>query len=305
MKTSTFVHRLCAALGLLAFSTCFPSGWAAEQSTGAKNAPSSREKQDSGYDLEIINGQVLYHGASRPASLANVVEVLRDRYRDANIVLSPGLGTCTVSDLKLRASRLPEELEALRVATGNKFQVRSPAGAPSSIDPSTGLPVPEPDHSSSGLFILEAMRTPENERMVEAFNIGPYLQWVREHPKDGNQKDQRPEDNLEKIQKIVLETLQRANPDSFDQNRASDFAYYQDANLFVVIGSREAVDIARKIINALPGMASIDNSVASRYGLNPAASAGAPEDAFRRRYGFTPSSAPPPARKGPDQPAPK
>ncbi len=307
MKTSTFVCGLCAALGFAALSTCLPSGWAAEQNSAAKNSPSTRETRGPEYDLEIVDGQVLSHGRKLPASLANVVEVLRDRYRQANIVLSPRLGTCTVSDLKLRASRLPEELEALRIATGNKFIVHPPAGPPSTIDPNTGLPVQAPDYSS-GLFVLEAVRTPDSERVVEAFNVGPYLQWVREHPRDESQKEQRPEENLERIQKIVLETLQRFNPDSFDQNRVADFAYYRDANLFVIIGSREAVDIARKIINVLPGMASIDNSVASHYGLNPAAPPGAPDarmDEFRRRYGLGPASAQPPERNAPAQPATK
>jgi hypothetical protein len=58
--------------------------------------------------------------------LGNVVDVLRDRYTNANIVMSPGLAKLRISDLKLRAGHLADELEAIRVASGGKFEWTGP-----------------------------------------------------------------------------------------------------------------------------------------------------------------------------------
>src|SRR5258706_11054377 len=76
------------------------------------------------YDLEIVNGEVIQKGPKKErvlATLATVVDVLRERYADANLVISPGLASLPIGDLKLRARNLPEELEAIRVAGGAKF----------------------------------------------------------------------------------------------------------------------------------------------------------------------------------------
>ena len=50
-----------------------------------------------------------------------MVELLRERHDGANLVLSPGLPRIKIMNLKLRATSLEQELEALRVASGNKF----------------------------------------------------------------------------------------------------------------------------------------------------------------------------------------
>ncbi len=288
MNISSFSRRWSVALGVATVWIGVPVAILAQDKPA--NSPSAAVGSNaSGYDLEIVDGQVLHRGQKMPATLANVVELLRQRYLHANIVLSPGLGTLPVADLKLRASRLPEELEALRIACGQKFIVQPPAHGAPGVDPTTGLPVGQAD-VGSGLFVLEAVHSPQDERVVEAFNIGPYLQWLREQGKDPSQKEQRAEDQLEQVKKMIFDTLQRFDPDNPEQNRITDFQFHQNANLFVVIGKREAVDIARKIINVLPGMATIDDSVARHYGLTPSAAPGVSDpaaDVFRRRYGPT------------------
>src|SRR5207248_148278 len=113
----------------------------------------------------------VWQGHKLEPTLANVVDALRERYNEANIVLSPGLAKLKISDLKLRGGRLMENLEAIRVASGGKFDWTSPGvqGGPAMVDPATGLPasaaVVEPN---TGLFILrDPAPTPETERMVE------------------------------------------------------------------------------------------------------------------------------------------
>src|SRR5262249_28890699 len=88
------------------------------------------------YDLEISNGTLVLEGKKTEATLANVVEVLRARYQQANIVIAPGLAQLKISDLKLRAGQLVDELEAVRVASGEKFEVIGPrSGVGPPIDP--------------------------------------------------------------------------------------------------------------------------------------------------------------------------
>ena len=123
------------------------------------------------YDLEIVDGILVLDGRKMEATLANVVDALRTRYQDANIAVAPGLGKLKISDLKLRAGQLTDELEAVRVASGNKFDIKGPGGVPV-IDPNTGRPLNE--SSNSGLFVLQGPpATEQSERYVEAFNIEP------------------------------------------------------------------------------------------------------------------------------------
>ena len=104
------------------------------------------------YDLEIKDGQLLRPTGKVEATLANVIDALRDRYTEANIVLSPGLANLKIADLKLRASGLGEELQAVRVASGEKFEVIGPSFQPEQMDPKTGLPIAGAVHR--GLFVL-------------------------------------------------------------------------------------------------------------------------------------------------------
>ena len=84
----------------------------------------------------------------------------------------------------------------------------------------------------------------------------------------------------------------------------------------MVIGSREAVDVARKVVNALPGqprMSAVadpgqaDRDFRARYGLGPRGAQSEPvvqspdetQEQFRRRYGLRDNipANPPPNKK--------
>jgi hypothetical protein len=216
-----------------------------------------------GYDLVIADGQ-LVNGpkGTVDATLGNVVNALLQMHPVANIVLSPGLSTVRVSDLKLRTSRLQEELEAIRVASGSKFDWTGPGSpapnvaSPSVIDPSTGLPTGGGD-PNTGLFVLrEPMPTPETHRMVEAFNLEPYLEWLRskQEPKASPEERERQiQKSLSEIQLIVMETIDKLKQgQSSSADDAPSFQFHRGANLMIVIGTNEAVDVARRIVMALP-----------------------------------------------------
>jgi len=265
--------------------------------------------------LEVKEGLVVSggpHARKVTASLANVIDAVRDRYPEANIVIAPGLANMSISDLKLRTGNISEELEAIRVARGGKFEC---SGGPGNVvvDPTTGLPTGS-GSNNKGLFTLREPTAPENQRVVEAFNIGPYLQSAREDEVDSTQvkpgqrgdkkeskefRERRADQMLDQLKIIILQTISALHPGTAEQ---PNFQFHQGANLLVIIGSREAVDVARKVVNALPGQARLPEPQVStsenerfrkRYGLMPNTGPGqghtiAPNltDEFRRRYGL-------------------
>jgi hypothetical protein len=255
-------------------------------------ATTASDAKSSGYNLEIVDGKLILPGGKVEATLGNVIDALREQYTEANLVLAPGLAKLRVADLKLRAGRLMDELEGLRVATGGKFEIQGPSIAVQSLDPTTGLPVGS-GKPNAGLFVLRDPRpSGPTERMAEAFNIGPYLEWLHH----GSQKPATDESAVDEICNIIRDTISdfKGNASDADQPK---WQYHRGATLLVVIGNIESVEIARKIVNALPGMSAIADSARARYGLGvpspgDAASRAAAEEAFRARYGLIRSSPP-------------
>jgi hypothetical protein len=252
----------------------------------------SSEPKPQNYDLEVKAGGIVTDGAhskSITAILANVIDTVRNRYPDANIVISPGLGNIPVSDLKLRTSSIPEELEAIRVACGGKFEW---SGGVTHVD-QANLPT-DAASNNRGLFTLREPTAPENQRIVEAFNIGPYLQSGREGEPEsaGRQSDKieskevrerRTEEMLEQLKDIILDTISALHPDNAER---PNFQFHRGASVLIVIGSRDSIEVARKVVNALPGQASLHPQMSASFepGMNSAQ-----REAFMRRYGLTPN----------------
>jgi len=244
------------------------------------------------YDLEVVDGKLFRDGKILEASLGNAVDVLRERYPDANIVLSPGLAKLKVSDLKLRAGRLEDELEALRIASGEKFGVQAHVGPNGPIDPATGLPT-HGNKAASDLFILKGeVSSHETTRTIEAFNIDPYLQWV-EH-KSAKQEEDVPK-SLEELNSMIRDAILQLNPNGFIESDFPSFSFHSGAHVLVVTGTQQAVEVARKIIRALPGEEVLQASfVGDRLRLvttPEAREAEAADEAFRKRYGLKPRPA--------------
>ncbi len=261
-------------------------------------------------ELQILDGQIDRPQGKVEATLPNVVDALRDQYQDANIVLSPSLAKVKVGDLKLRAGRLIDELEAVRIASGEKFEVQAPNGPiPQQIDPNTGLPVGSVRSSNAGLFVLRAARPiGQNRRVVEAFNISPYVEWLRHQPKQavGGGVEQAP--GPDEIELMILSTLRDFQGDAAETDQPS-FRYHRGTGLLIVIGTVDSVEVARKIVNVLPGMSSVSQESRAAFGLEPGqyvspadrAARQRAEDAFRARYGLMPrSAAPAQPEPGPD-----
>jgi len=277
--------------------------WMPRSVVAENKPPASIGSAQPGYDLEINDGQLVGAPKERgsEATLGNVVDSLRDRYKTFNIVLSPGLAKVKISDLKLRAGHLADELEAIRVASGLKFEWLGPGSAgpnlpPGSstqtVDPTTGqLVATSPIETNTGLFILrEPSPTAESARTVEAFNIGPYLQWLRtkQDPKEAqDRREQEMAKSLEELERIVAITLESLKQGSSVE--MPSIRYHRGANLLIVTGTSEAVEVARKVVNALPGQA---GQAAGETGPSDPFGGSGMSPEFAKRYGLLPPTAP-------------
>ena len=251
--------------------------------------PTPQKRPASPYALEIVDGTFLRKGHLTEAALANVVDALRDLWPEANIVLAPELAKLKVAELKLRSvGQLPEALEALRVASGYRFEWRRgwPGGA-AAIDPATGLPVTA---GESALYVLDlglgSQGNPGERarRSVEVFNLSGYLQHL------GKKDEKEVGDSLHQIEMIVFKTLvnlARLNEDNLPENELlPDFQFHPGASLLIVIGSPDALDVARKIVTALPGVPPVAASGALAPPSPEEATRAAEEEAIARRYGL-------------------
>jgi hypothetical protein len=287
MKMLNKLWQVVAAAGMTAALAQLSPSASAGQPTLAPPGTMANNPASSGYNLEVVDGKLILPAGKVEATLGNVIDALRDQYTEANLVLAPGLAKLKVADLKLRAGRLMDELEGLRVATGGKFEIQGPNNpGPVQVDPTTGLPIGGTT-SNGGLFVLRDPRpTRPTERAVEAFNIGPYIDWLRHN--DGQKRDTE-DQALNQIGKIIQDSIEDFKADSGDADRPT-WKYHPGATLLVVIGNIESVEIARKIVNALPGMSAIAANARAGYGLGY--SQNAAEDAFRARYGLAPAASP-------------
>jgi hypothetical protein len=294
MKTCTLPFRLIPCVNLTVALVCLPCLPTPAEPLAPPAA--TTDIKAANYNLEIEEGQLVRPGGRVEATLANVVNALRDEYTNANIVLAPGLAKLKVSDLKLRAGSLAQELEAVRVACFDKFEIQA-VGGPAvrvDVDPTTGLPldlttgVPLQGgkRENPGLFVLrEPKPTPETQRVFEAFNIGPYLEWLRRQSTgSGKTNVDLTDQGLEEIAQIIHDTVSDVKGVSPDNQPT--WQYHKGATLLVVIGTRDSVEIAGKIVNVLPGMNSVGEQSRAQSGRASPDRAAA-DEAFRRRYGLS------------------
>lgn len=248
------LHRLFRII-CLAVLVGFPlsAARAADKPRAAK-APALADP--STFDLWIENDVFLWMGKELPPTLGNIVDALRENHNgQANFVLAPGLGKLKIADVKLRGGNLADQLEALRVASGEKFEWVA--------NPKTPDPFGAPDSgfvsgsSASSLYVLrEPTPTVNSERTVEAFNLSGYLQWLASKQDQKEAEASRMnaiQTSLKVIQDIAAETIAVYQQGRSDSAELPHFQFHRGANLLIVIGTRETVDIVQRIINALPG----------------------------------------------------
>ncbi|MCW5554281.1 MAG: hypothetical protein KIS67_19245 [Verrucomicrobiae bacterium] len=326
MKTFHLPPSILAARNLAAMLTLLAVGVSAQEPPAVRATPAS-ESVSSGYDESVFDllaadGVLVRDGKKVEASLGNVVDVLRARYPDANLVLSPGLAKLKIADLKLRGGRLCDELEAIRVASGAKFEWLAPDSAgpnqpPASgqfqVDPITGLPLPRPtgDNLNRGLFVLRAPPPrPEEQRIIEAFNLGGYLDWLWSQQEKQSEKSREAiaKQGMDELLRILEGTIQWYSQSAQPAAKSLDspgFQFHPGANLLIVIGTVDSVEIVRRVVSALPGQPDVELRQHASRGFGRSGQSGAEiEDTFRRRYGLPAPPVAPPAPAPPSAQSP-
>lgn len=233
--------RNLLSINVITLSTCLLLGLnATVQAQNAAFAP-QRQASVAGFDIEIADGVFTHKGETVDATLENVVDMLRDQHPEANIIVAPEVPPILIETLKIRATDLGMELEALHVASGRRFNV---VGSGSRESP---------------LYVLEA--APEGQRAqlrVEAFSLSGYFASL---PKTGD------EDEDEAVIARKIHELERMVDETVDIYRAIDedvsgrssarrtvlnMRFHRGANLVILIGDPRSIEIAGKVIGALP-----------------------------------------------------
>ena len=167
---------------------------------------------------------------SVPATIENLAKYLKVENPDLNIVLSPGTAEHSINDLKLRSGDMKAITEAVTIATDSKIRGSQLSG------------------KDNWTFMVQ--RPPNQQQQVEVFNLTGYIE-VLNTPNE-NVIAQK----LDEVEQIIIQTLrnleQRQNGES-GSSQSPEFRFHAGTSLLIVMGTPQAIDVSRKIVNALPG----------------------------------------------------
>lgn len=261
MKASPF-HRLAAILvvcGLFCLQTV------------AGQTPSAA----TGRELKIVGGKIVdtsKNGPAVPATLSNVVGILSENYPDASITVV-GVDDVVIDTLTLRiAPRTARRTGALRIALAALVEA-------------SGRRVRVQDFGEQD-FVLAADRSPIGRRTADVFNLGPLLS--NNQARHLERQLQETETSLAAIRKVMgndhprvvdlntqIEILKASRaqmgtpPDSTkvieqikqtvdvtlhilkSAEKPPEFQFHAGANLLIVVGGDEAIEVTRKVVAAL------------------------------------------------------
>lgn len=237
--------------GMLLASMCL--GTATGQSTGDSSDSSADAAPNKlqgvvPYSLVIEDGVLIRGEEGVEATLENVLDVLRAAHPEINIVVTPDVPKLVLGDLKLRASDPRMELAALRAASGERFMWEEP---PVQIDSMNDQGL---DVSEQPLFILRPAPEMSRRLRVEAFSLSGYLASL---PKvaDPDETIERVLYKVAELEEIVDRTVSvYVEMEGGGDERMLNLKYHRGSDLLVLIGDALSVDIASKVVGALPGV---------------------------------------------------
>ena len=178
-------------------------------------------------------------GSGVQAYVDQVVGVLKDLHPGLNIVVPPVLSKVKVGDLKyiqpagLEETQIIDVLEAIRAASDDKFEW-SKAGGKTSPFVFTANP---------------AMVAAMPRRTMEVFNMSGYIEQL------GTQDRAKIRAALDEVYQIIdISTRDMVGGDYEQESQIyHSYRFHESAKLLVVNGVPEFVEVARKVVNALPG----------------------------------------------------
>jgi hypothetical protein len=208
-------------------------------------APSDEHLKVENGDIWIRNPGQPY-AAVGPATVGNAVKALRKLYVNATFAVDPRVAELPLTDLVVRANEPITDLAALRTACGGRFNL--------GVEPNS-------------LYTLQRNNSTDldpskkEDRNIECFNLTGYLGRIITPEDEKNQqtdeakaqaKDKRAQQTREavdQLKSIIADTIK-----DFDATIGEPhFQFYGQAQLLIVTGSHRAIEIAAKVIHALPG----------------------------------------------------
>jgi hypothetical protein len=249
---------LTATLALAAWAAC-------GQDTHPGPAPSAAEAVFGGGPRQgswKVDGDQIWIMIMRPgqkstwtglgeANVHNAVKALTELYPNVTFAMDPRVAEKRVGELIDRVNDPLSDLNALRVASGNAFDIRS--GGMSDL-----LFMLEPNSST-----LAAATPKPEDRTVECFNLTGYLQPMSTLDKaaqgrgnGGGNPMAFLDSHTDKTIAYLKDIIRHAITDLEPSMQQPHFQFYADGGLLIVTGSKRAIDVAAKVIYALPGASS-------------------------------------------------
>ncbi len=177
------------------------------------------------FTLEIRNGVIMEGGKpTRDATIGAIMEYLKKQNALFSLALGPGVANVKVGDLILRQPEF--EIGAICQAISN-----CTAGAVEADNPGGG--------QSWTLVFAQAQ-----SREVAVFNLTNYL-----NP-DGKAEDKAIQEKLASVTDIIFKTLTDLDP-AFSDATQPHYQFHRGANLLVVTGSHQAMQVAGQVVQAL------------------------------------------------------
>jgi hypothetical protein len=210
---------------------------AATENLAAQATTAPREehlKVEQGAIFFRLPGKAWNNGIS-PANVGNAVKALRALYPDATFAVDPRVAELPLTDLVIRANELNTDLWALRTACGGGFDL----GGDGSLHLLQHNKSTEFNASKSG------------DRKIECFNLTGYLERMKKS--EENKREPQTEKAIAELQSIIENTIK----DFDDTIAAPHFRFHPQAQLLIVTGSQRAIEVAARVIHALPGQQSL------------------------------------------------
>jgi len=241
--------------------------WPAHGQEASVEPPHAKEKAAGPLveHLKVEHGAVFFrwpgkawNNGDTPATVGTAVKALRALYPDDTFAVDPRVAELPLTDLVIRANEPDTDLWALRTACGGGFDL---GGAPSL-------------HLLQHNKYTEFNASKREVRNIECFNLTGYFGRIisPEDPKKQQQTDQakdqakderqrHTDEAIDKLQDIIKNTIADFDPTIAPPH----FQFYPQAQLLIVTRSQRAIEVAAKVIHALPGQQS---PVGRVFGLN-------------------------------------
>ncbi len=243
-----------AVVALAPWPACGQQTPAAAPPGGAVlTAPLDEHLKVEGHAIFVkLPGQAWDRG-SAPATMGHAVKALRALYPNATFAIDPRVAEVPVTDLIIRADDPMTDLEALHTACGGRFSiVHRP-----NIASASGVAEQNPLYSIVYNNATDVKPSTGEDRQIECFSLSGYLHKEKAldeaNTNSGLGGGMMGPNNTSRAVSGLQEIIQKSIADFDPSISQPHFQFYSDADMLIVIGSGTGIDIAAKVIRALPG----------------------------------------------------